>query len=184
VLSWFDSHAHLQSRYLAEDPEPAGVAQEQVPDPLAALEQAARGGVDRLVCIGTDALSSAEALDLAARARAAAPGSVPSVWSTVGLHPHDAKVGAGPVIELATNARHSADPGLVAIGECGLDYHYLHSHIEEQRAVFAEQIHLARDLGLALVIHARNAWDDLFEIMQREPMPDRVILHCFTGGPT
>ena len=70
------------------------------------------------------------------------------------------------------------------MGECGLDYFYEHSPRPAQREVFAEQIGLARRLGLALVIHARDAWDDLFDVLAAEGVPDRTVLHCFTGGPT
>ena len=75
------------------------------------------------------------------------------------------------------------DGSLVAVGECGLDYHYEHSPREAQRAAFAAQIALAHEYGLALVIHARDAWDDLFDVLAAERVPERTVLHCFTGGP-
>ena len=71
----------------------------------------------------------------------------------------------------------------MAVGECGLDYHYEHSPRRAQRAAFAEQIALAHRHGLALVIHAREAWDDLFDVLGAEGVPERTVLHCFTGGP-
>jgi TatD DNase family protein len=64
-----------------------------------------------------------------------------------------------------------------------LDYYYEHSPRPAQRAAFAEQIALAHAYQLALVIHARDAWDDLFDILEAEGVPERTILHCFTGGP-
>ena len=76
----------------------------------------------------------------------------------------------------------AGDP-LVAVGECGLDYHYDHSPRDAQRTAFAEQIALAQRHGLALVIHARQAWDDLFDVLEAEGVPERTVLHCFTGGP-
>ena len=72
---------------------------------------------------------------------------------------------------------------MVAVGECGLDYYYEHSPRPAQRAAFAAQIALAHAHGLALVIHARDAWDDLFDVLESEGVPERTILHCFTGGP-
>jgi TatD DNase family protein len=72
---------------------------------------------------------------------------------------------------------------VVAVGECGLDYYYEHSPRPEQRAAFAAQIALAHAHGLALVIHARDAWNDLFDILATEGVPERTVLHCFTGGP-
>jgi TatD DNase family protein len=73
---------------------------------------------------------------------------------------------------------------VVAIGECGLDYHYDHSPRDVQREVFAEQVALATSMGLALVIHTREAWDDTFAILAGEGVPERTVFHCFSGGPT
>ena len=71
----------------------------------------------------------------------------------------------------------------VAVGECGLDYHYDHSPRDAQRDAFAAQIALAHELGLPLVIHTREAWDDTFDILDAEGVPARTVFHCFTGGP-
>src|SRR5690606_25529102 len=71
----------------------------------------------------------------------------------------------------------------VAVGECGLDYHYDHSPRPTQREVFAAQIALAHERGLPLVIHSREAWVDTFDILDREGVPERTVFHCFTGGP-
>ena len=72
---------------------------------------------------------------------------------------------------------------VVGIGECGLDYHYDHSPRPVQREAFALQIDLAHRHGLALVIHTREAWDDTFDILRPSGVPERTIVHCFTGGP-
>jgi TatD DNase family protein len=74
-------------------------------------------------------------------------------------------------------------PRLVGIGECGLDYYYEHSPRTAQRTVFARQLQLAMSLDLALVIHARDAFDDLFDIFRSEGVPPRTVIHCFTGSP-
>ena len=74
-------------------------------------------------------------------------------------------------------------PGIVAVGEAGLDYYYDHSPREVQQRVFAEQIQLANDHGLALVIHSRDAWDDTFAVLADAGVPERTVFHCFTGGP-
>ena len=71
----------------------------------------------------------------------------------------------------------------VAIGECGLDYHYDHSPRDVQREAFAAQIALANERGLPLVIHTREAWDDTFDVLGGVGVPARVVFHCFTGGP-
>jgi TatD DNase family protein len=93
------------------------------------------------------------------------------------VHPHDAKGGIDGLEALLD------EPEVVAVGECGLDYHYDHSPRDVQRAVFAAQIALARAHDLALVIHTREAWDDTFDVLDAEGMPERTVFHCFSGGP-
>jgi len=70
----------------------------------------------------------------------------------------------------------------VAIGECGLDYHYDFSPRPAQREAFAAQVGLAKEHGLALVVHTREAWEDTFAILASQGMPERTVFHCFTGG--
>jgi TatD DNase family protein len=110
-----------------------------------------------------------------------------SLWATVGLHPHDAVDGVDGLDGLLANElggdRDPADRVVVGIGECGLDYHYDHSPRPVQREAFALQIELAHRHGLALVIHTREAWDDTFELLAANGVPERTIVHCFTGGP-
>ena len=134
------------------------------------IDDARAHGVARLVTIATDAASSAAAIVIAAAHE--------PVWATVGLHPHDAKAGAHG-LEAMLDA-----PKVVAVGECGLDYHYEHSPRDDQRRAFAEQIDLAKRHDLALVIHTREAWVDTFAILDAEGIPERTIIHCFTGGAT
>jgi TatD DNase family protein len=109
------------------------------------------------------------------------------VWATVGLHPHEADRGLAEVERLleqtADGPGGAAAARLVAVGECGLDYYYEHSGRDAQREAFARQIALAHRLGLALVVHARDAWEDLFDVLDAEGVPERTVLHCFTGGP-
>jgi TatD DNase family protein len=71
---------------------------------------------------------------------------------------------------------------VIAVGECGLDFHYDHSPRDTQRSVFVEQIQLAHTLELPLVIHTREAWAETFEILRAEGVPPQTIFHCFTGG--
>ena len=164
-VGWTDAHCHLQDRYLAPSAEG---------EVATALARAWERGVTRAVVIGTDAETSQAALDLVA----ANPGPV-ELFATVGLHPHDATQGLDEVAAIARKG----GPGLVGIGECGLDYFYEHSPRKDQRQVFATQIALAHELRLALVIHARDAWEDLWSILGSEGVPERTVIHCFTGGP-
>lgn len=133
------------------------------------MADAAAAGVHRLITIGTHEETSRTAIGAAAEHE--------NVWATVGLHPHEASMGVDTVVALAAADR------VVAIGECGLDYFYEHSPREAQREAFAAQIGLAHQHGLALVIHTRDAWDDTLEILKAEGVPERVVFHCFTGGP-
>jgi TatD DNase family protein len=133
------------------------------------------------VCIGTGPATSRQAVALA-RATAATD-AVPRAWASIGLHPHEASEGVDEVAALLAHELAAADGAVVAVGECGLDYYYEHSPREAQRSAFAAQIALAHAHGVALVIHARDAWDDLFDILDAEGVPERTVLHCFTGGP-
>ena len=76
-----------------------------------------------------------------------------------------------------------ARPEVVAVGEAGLDYHYDHSPRPLQRQVFAAQVELANRRDLPLVVHSRSAWDDTLAVLDREGIPSRTVMHCFTGGP-
>ncbi len=98
------------------------------------------------------------------------------VWATVGLHPHDASDGVDTILDLVDR------PRVVAIGECGLDYHYDHSGRDVQREAFAAQVRLAHARDLALVIHTREAWEDTWAVLEHEGVPSRTVFHCFTGG--
>jgi TatD DNase family protein len=151
---WCDSHCHIPYE---------GVGVE-------AIAEARAAGVTRLITVGTDAEQSVAALRVAADHE--------GVWATVGLHPHDASQGVGTVEPLL-----AGQTKLVAVGECGLDYHYDFSPRPAQREAFAAQVELARSHGLALVVHTREAWEDTFAILRAEGVPSRTVFHCFTGGP-
>lgn len=152
---WTDSHCHIDYE---------GVGADAVADATAA-------GVARMITIGTDAASSAAAI--------ATAGRHPGVYATVGLHPHEAAVGVASIAGLLD----PPDPVVVGVGECGLDYFYEHSPRSAQREAFAAQIALAAARDLTLVVHTRDAWEDTFDIITAETMPDRWVLHCFSGGP-
>ena len=126
-------------------------------------------GVVGMIDVGCDVAGSAAAIERAS--------GLPGVWATAGVHPHDAAGGLDGLERLL------AEPVVVAVGECGLDYHYMHSPAELQRQVFAAQIALAHRHDLALVIHTREAWDDTLDILGSEGVPERTVFHCFTGGP-
>jgi TatD DNase family protein len=154
-LEWIDSHCHIHDERIPDGPDGAVAA---------AMEM----GVQTLVTVGCDRATSEAAIDVASRHN--------NVFATVGLHPHDAVQGVHSIIDLLST------PGIVAIGEAGLDYYYEHSERDIQKAAFAEQVQLAHEYKLPLVIHSRDAWDDTFDILDAEGVPEHTIFHCFTGG--
>ncbi len=158
-IRWFDNHCHLTT----------GASKKNV-SPADAVAEAAEAGVTRFLTVGCTVADSIEAMEIAA--------GFPNVWATAGVHPHDAKDGIDGLRELF-----DAADSPVAVGECGLDYHYSHSEHDVQAEVFAQQIQLAHELDLALVIHSRSAWDDTFAILDEQGVPERTVFHCFTGGP-
>jgi TatD DNase family protein len=174
LAGWFDSHCHVQEEYLPGDG--AGAT-----DLEPVLARAGQAGIDRLVCIGTGAATSRQAVAVARTT--AAEGSTPRAWASIGLHPHEASQGVDEVAALLARELEANDGTVVAVGECGLDYYYEHSPRAAQRIAFAAQIALAHAHDLALVIHARDAWPDLFDVLRAEGVPARTVLHCFTGGP-
>ncbi len=152
-MAWADSHCHVPYEGVGLD----------------VIATAVQAGVTRLVSVGTDADQSRAAIAVAA--------AHDGVWATVGLHPHDASKGVDTITSLL------GEPKVVAVGECGLDYHYDHSPRPVQREAFAAQVALAHRHRLALVIHSREAWDDTFAVLEAEGVPERTVFHCFTGGP-
>jgi len=146
------------------------VHDERIPDGTdAAVAAAAEAGVTTLISVGCDRATSLAAIAVAT--------AHDGVFATVGLHPHDAVNGVDTIVDLL-----DAD-GIVAVGECGLDYYYDHSPRDVQQRVFAEQIALANARELPLVIHTRDAWDDTFAVLADVGVPARTVFHCFTGGP-
>ncbi|HZF47320.1 MAG TPA: TatD family hydrolase [Polyangiaceae bacterium] len=155
-----DSHCHLDPEHFPEGPD-------------AVIERARAAGVGAFVVIGVDRdLSSARAaIDLAARRD--------DVRATAGVHPHDATVLDEAM--LANLDALVARPEVVAVGEIGLDYHYMNSPKDVQAAVFRELIELAKRHKKPIVIHTREAAADTLAILEEEGARDvGGIIHCFS----
>ncbi|MGH2682692.1 MAG: TatD family hydrolase [Actinomycetota bacterium] len=152
-----DSHCHL---FLMEA------------DPREVVEDSRAAGVSGLVCVGIDAESSRRSRDLA--------DSLAGVFATAGVHPHSARefdAAAGAAVEELL-----ADPRVVAVGETGLDFFRLLSPPEDQERAFRAHCALAREAGKPIVVHTRDAWDEVLAILEEERV-ERVVLHCFSGSP-
>ena len=156
-----DSHCHLDFPDFAED----------LPQ---IVERAQAAGVGRMITISTRVARSDGPRSIAER--------FDDVFFTVGTHPHQAAEEPDvPVERLVDLARH---PKCVGIGEAGLDYHYDHAPRDVAARVFRTHIAAARETGLPLVIHARDADEDMARILEQEMRqgPFRAVLHCFTGS--
>jgi TatD DNase family protein len=174
---WFDSHCHLQDTYRPDRSVEGGKA-----DLRGVLARGSANGVTRMTCAGTDVPTSREAVELAADPGGVAASLGVELYATIGLHPHQASEGTGEIAALLGELLRAHPGKVVAVGECGLDYHYDHSPRPAQRVAFAEQVHLAQQQGLALVVHTREAWADTFAVLESEGVPERTIFHSFTGG--
>ena len=164
-----DSHTHLDGKQFDSD-------REQV------IARAREAGVRTMVAIGNG--DGPPHLDAGIRLA----GKYPSMYATVGIHPHEAKLADESAYQqLEQLARH---PKVIAWGEIGLDYHYDHSPRETQRSVFSRQMELAAAAKLPIVIHCRpsegsdNAWEDCLGLIRDQWAATGLggILHCFTGG--
>jgi TatD DNase family protein len=151
-----DTHCHL---YLLED------------GPEEVLGRARAAGVGHVVDVGVDLGSSRTA---AANAR-----RLEGVSATAGVHPHEADTLTPEIVRALRELL--ADERVVAVGETGLDYYRDHAVRELQRASFATQVRMARELDKALVVHCRDAWADVMAILEDEGAPDHVVMHCFSG---
>ncbi|HWL95267.1 MAG TPA: TatD family hydrolase [Phycisphaerae bacterium] len=154
-----DSHCHLTSAGLYE----------RVDD---VLHRAAEAGVLECITIATGLDDAKRALELS--------DSKPNVHVVAGIHPHEAeKVGKRWDEELKTVV---AQPDVYALGEMGLDYHYDFSDRASQAAVFRRQLEIATDVRKPVVIHCREAHDDVMRTLHEFPLLVNVVFHCFTGA--
>ena len=156
-----DSHCHLNYEGLAE-------RQDEV------LENARRRGVSGFLNISTRKREWNDVIGVAERHN--------DVWASVGVHPHEAD--AHPDLGAAALVEGTKHPRVIAIGECGLDYYYDKSDRQAQRERFQAHIEAARQTGLPLVVHTREAEEDTAEILGTAVREGGVtgVLHCFTGS--
>ena len=158
---FIDSHCHLVYKGLVEDQ-------------AAVLARARAAGVSGMLNISTRESEWDDVVGVAEREA--------DVWASVGIHPHEAD--AHPEIDAAKLIARAAHPRVIAIGETGLDYYYDKSDREQQRTSFRAHIAAARETGLPLIVHTRDAEDDTADILADEMEKGAYtgVIHCFTAS--
>lgn len=156
----FDSHAHLDDERFDDDREKV-------------INSLKENGVDLIVDPGSDISSSVQAVNLSKEYE--------NIYAAVGVHPHSAKDMNEDTLKILKAL--SKNDKVVAIGEIGLDYHYDNSPRDVQKKWFKEQIKLAKELNLPIIIHTREAQKDTFDIVKEEYDENlRGVLHCYSGS--
>jgi len=151
---FIDTHCHLQFPEYNEDR-------------VSVIANAKETGVGVIICVGANLETSRQAVQLAKEED--------GVYATVGIHPEE----VGELGELSKLAGLTKNKRVIAIGECGLDYHYATAGKDLQRRLFELQLKIAEEVGLPVVIHNREAQDDILQLIK--PFKIRGVFHCFSG---
>lgn len=155
-----DTHAHLDDKRFDNDREDI-------------IKRCIEEGMACIINAGTNMSTSVKAISLAKEHSI--------IYATIGIHPHEAKTADDYSMELLHSL--AGKDKVVAIGEIGLDYHHDFSPRDKQKQVFREQIGLAKELGLPIVIHDREAHGDILKIMKEEKAAEiGGVMHCFSGS--
>ena len=155
---FIDSHAHIQLSQFNRDRD-------------AVLKRASEAAVSNILVIGFDMETSLGAVALAE--------AHPHIYATVGMHPHDAKDLTSDILK--TFREFAEHPKVIALGEMGLDYYRNLSPRPVQKKAFEQQLDLAEELQMPIVIHNRDAYMDILPILEARQGRIRGVLHCFTG---
>jgi TatD DNase family protein len=158
-LQFIDTHCHLDMENYENDRDKV-------------IDRALQAGISKIITIGIDAASSQRAVRLAEK--------YPSVYAAIGVHPHDAaQVTKNDFKIIERLALHKK---VVGYGEIGLDYAKLYSAKDIQQQVFSRQLSMAKELGLPVIIHDRDAHNDTLRILKQHfPFPAGGVMHCFSG---
>ena len=158
-MDLIDSHCHLDMEAFENDLDDI-------------IAEAGRAGVNTIITIGIDRTSSERAVQLA--------GQFPSVYASVGVHPHDAAAVNDTDLEIIAGL--CSHEKVIGYGEIGLDYARMYSPEKIQQQVFSRQLAMAKELGLPVIIHDRDAHEDTLRILKEHaPFPDGGVMHCFSG---
>jgi len=159
-MELIDTHCHLTFKQLIENVD-------------ALLQRSRKANVTGWLTVGTDPEHNQRCVELAQSRK--------NMYAAVGIHPHEAKDAAASTFEdLKTLAKNNK---VLAVGETGLDFHYEHSNVSDQKRVFLEQLKIAAELDKPVVIHSREAFNETMDILDNcgLDLPD-VVFHCFTGS--
>lgn len=157
---FFDTHAHLDDEQYSEDQETV-------------IKRAYEAGVQLMVNVGYNVTSAQNTLELTQK--------FDFIYGAVGLHPHEAQDLNEKSLQIPRQM--AQRPRIVAIGEIGLDYYYDHSPRDTQHKVFREMIKLAREVGLPIIIHDRDAHEDTLRIVKEENAGEiGGVFHCYSGS--
>lgn len=155
-----DSHAHLDDERFDKDRDKI-------------IKDLNDQGIELVINPGADVASSVKAVSLAKK--------YDNIYAAVGVHPHDAKTMDDTTIQLLASL--AGNKKVIAIGEIGLDYHYDNSPRDVQKKWFVEQIRLAKKLQLPIIIHEREATQDMYNILKQESDCNLTgVLHCYSGS--
>lgn len=158
-----DSHAHLTMPQFDEDRD-------------AVVSRAREAGVAYILTVGSEERDWSSVVELVHHHESE------GVYGAVGVHPHNAASFTDETLHRLTGF--GTDPRVVAVGETGLDFHYMHATVSQQEKAFRRQIKVARDVGLPLIVHSREAEKETVAILQAEKADDvGGVIHCFSGGP-
>lgn len=166
-MKMIDSHCHIHS-------DDYGLDVDKV------IKLAQEADITKFVCVGSGVEDSEKAIEFVSERD--------NCWASIGLHPHDAKLGIPALDQLEKLLEHKNDASrvqpwkVVAVGECGLDYHYMHSSKSEQARALHRQISMAVSNDLPLIFHIRDAFEDFWPIYDQYP-DARGVVHSFTAGP-
>ena len=156
----FDSHAHLDARRFDDDRDKV-------------IERAKENGISYIMNPGADFESSVKSVELASK--------YDIIYAAVGVHPHDAKTMDEMMLQLLKGM--TKKPKVMAIGEIGLDFHYDNSPRDIQKKWFREQIRLAKEVNLPIIVHDREANNEVMNILKEEEAFDNgVLMHCYSGS--
>jgi TatD DNase family protein len=153
-----DSHAHIQLSQFDRDRHDV-------------LQRAQSAGIEQILVVGFDLKTSQQAVELAMNTE--------NLWATVGMHPHDAKDLTNTAMD--TFQRLADHPKVIALGEMGLDYYRDLSPRSIQKTAFEQQLDLAEELDMPIIVHNREAYHDILPILRSRKGRISGVLHCFSG---